>query len=67
MKEDDKNKILRGEIMKYIVDVDALKNCLELTPQCKVNGEPYVSLEIIKEMIDRFPKDEIKDKEKVYR
>ena len=46
---------------KYIVDIEALKNCLELTPQCKVNGDPYVSLAIIKEMIDRFPKDEVKD------
>ena len=53
--------------MKYIVDIDALKDCLELTPQCKVNGEPYVSLEIIKEMLDRFPKDEVKNKEAAYR
>lgn len=53
--------------MRYIVDIDALRACLELTPQCKVNGEPYVNLEIVKEMIDRFPKDEIKDKETVYR
>ncbi len=53
--------------MKYIVDIEALKNCLELTPQCKVNGEPYISLEIACEMIDRFPKEEVKDKETVYR
>lgn len=45
--------------MNYIIDIDALKSCLELTPQCKVNGEPYVSLEIITEMIDRFPKEEL--------
>ena len=23
--------------MKYILDIDALKDCLELTPQCEVN------------------------------
>lgn len=49
--------------MKYIVDIDALKDCLELTPQCKVDGEPYVSLDIIKEMIDRFPKDNVDNNE----
>lgn len=47
--------------MLYIMNIDALKDCLELTPQCKVNGEPYVSLKIIKEMIDRFPKEELGD------
>lgn len=45
--------------MLYIMNIDALKDCLELTPQCEVNGEPYVSLEIVKEMIDRFPKEEL--------
>lgn len=47
--------------MNYVLDIEALKNCLELTPQCKVNGEPYVSLEIVKAMIDRFPKEELGD------
>ena len=46
--------------MKYIVDIEALKSCLELTPRCKVNGEPYISLGIVHEMIDRFPKEEYK-------
>lgn len=46
-----------SENMKYIVDIDALKDCLELTPQCTVNGKTYVSLDIVKEMIDRFPKE----------
>lgn len=44
-----------------IINIEALKNCLELIPQCKVNGEPYVSLEVVKEMIDRFPKEELGD------
>ncbi len=47
--------------MNYIIDIEALKNCLELIPKCKVNGEPYVGLEIVKEMIDRFPKEELGD------
>lgn len=44
--------------MKYIVDIEALKDCLELLPQCKVNGEPYVCLESIYMLIDRFPKED---------
>lgn len=44
--------------MNYIVDIEALKDCLELMPQCKVNGEPYVCLESVYMMIDRFPKEE---------
>ena len=51
----------RGGTMKYIVDIEALKGCLELTPQCSVNGEPYLSLEIVCEMIDRFPKEEYRE------
>lgn len=47
--------------MNYILNIEALKDCLELTPQCKVNGEPYVSLKVVKEMIDRFPKEELGD------
>lgn len=44
----------------YIVDIEALKDCLELIPQCKVNGVPYVCLEFVYMMIDRFPKEEYK-------
>ena len=47
--------------MSCIIDIEALKDCLELTPQCKVNGEPYVSLKVVQEMIDRFPKEELAD------
>lgn len=46
--------------MEYIVNIDALKSCLELMPKCMVNGEPYVSLEYVQEMIDRFPKDDLR-------
>lgn len=44
--------------MKYIVDVDALKECLDLINQpCEVRGRACVYLDTVKEMIDRFPKD----------
>lgn len=58
-----KNKVLSGEIMKYIVDIDALKDCLDLLPtSCSDVG--YVDLNDVKKMIDRFPKEEVKEKEK---
>lgn len=44
--------------MKHIVDIEALKNCLELIPKCKVNGQPYVCLGFVHMMIDSFPKEE---------
>lgn len=46
--------------MKYIIDIDALKDCLDLLPKSwsdsKVYG--YVRLSDVKSMIDRFPKEE---------
>lgn len=46
--------------MKYVVDIDALKSCLDLLPtSCSDIG--YVDLEDVKKMIDRFPKEEVKD------
>ena len=47
--------------MKYIIDIDALNDCLDLTPQYIINNKPYVSLAVVKEMIDRFPKEEMAD------
>ena len=31
-KSTNKNILLRGDSMKYIVDIDALKDCLDLLP-----------------------------------
>ena len=45
--------------MKYIIDIDALNDCLELMSQCKINGKPYISLETVKEIFDKFPKEEM--------
>lgn len=42
--------------MKYIVDVDALKECMGFVDSTKINGDVYVSLENIKAFIDAFPK-----------
>lgn len=55
--------------MKYIVDLDALKDCLELIHSpSSVNGSKCVRLEDVKDMIDKFPKDELSDnKGTVYR
>ena len=47
--------------MRYIVDIEALNNCLELTPKYIINGKPYVALETVKEMIDKFPKEEMRE------
>lgn len=45
--------------MKYVVDLDALKNCLDLLPKPVRNGNlEYVCLQAVKEMIDKFPKDD---------
>ena len=49
--------------MKYIIDLDALKDCLELlaTPRKKDN---LVDIEAVKKMIDKFPKEEFKEDNK---
>ena len=45
--------------MRYIIDIDALNDCLDLTPHYLINDKPYVSLAVVKEMINRFPKEEM--------
>lgn len=46
--------------MKYIIDIDALKKCLDLLPT-SYSDIGYVELRDVKEMIDRFPKDKVSD------
>lgn len=54
--------------MKCIVDIDALKACLELLPKAiTVDGRPCVYLDSVCAMIDAFPKEEVKEREKVLR
>lgn len=45
--------------MKYVVDTDALLECLDCVDSIKVNGEYYVAVPLLKEFINRFPKDKI--------
>ncbi len=45
--------------MKYIVDLDAFANCLECLHGMIINGKDYVSIEMVKAFIERFPKDQV--------
>ena len=42
--------------MKYIIDLDALKDCLDLLPT-SYSDTGFVDLCDVKKLIDRFPKD----------
>lgn len=42
---------------KYIIDIDALKDCLDFTGFTKINGQPVAFLDDIIEFIDKFPKE----------
>lgn len=46
--------------MKYIIDLDALKNCLDLLPT-SYSDPGCVDLCDVKKMIDQFPKDKVND------
>ena len=44
--------------MKYIIDIDALKDCLDLLPT-SYSSIYYVDLHDVKKLIDKFPKEEV--------
>lgn len=44
--------------MKYIIDIDALKECLALLPR-SYSDLGCVDLEDVKRMIDAFPKEAV--------
>lgn len=44
---------------KYIVDIDALKDCIELLETVRVNGNRCVTIYNVHLLIDHFPKDPI--------
>lgn len=46
--------------MKYVVDIDAFVECLDCVDSIKINGELYVALPVLKEFVNRFPKDKVK-------
>lgn len=45
--------------MKYVIDIDSFAECLDCLDCIKVNGEYYIALPVIKEFLDRFPKDKV--------
>lgn len=45
--------------MKYIIDIDALSECLDCIDGIKINGEIYIQLGLIQEFLKRFPKDTV--------
>lgn len=45
--------------MKYVVDIDALLECLDCVDSIKVNGEYYIAVPVLKEFVSRFPKDKV--------
>lgn len=47
--------------MKYTIDIDALKDCLDLLPR-SYSDVCCVDLGDVKKMIDAFPKEEVKEK-----
>ncbi len=47
--------------MKYIVDMDAFAECLDCLHGMVVNGKDYVSIQMVKAFIERFPKDPVID------
>lgn len=46
---------------KYIVDIDALLECCDFLSMGKINNEQYTYVNNVKALIQRFPKDEVKE------
>lgn len=47
---------------KYIIDVDALINCLDLLSEGIMNSRyEWAYLQNVKELIENFPKDEVRE------
>ena len=42
---------------KCIIDVDALKECLDFVAFSKINGNPVAFVDDVRKFIDKFPKD----------
>lgn len=53
--------------MKYVVDLDALKDCLDFLDKPVKNGNlEYVCLQKVQAMIDKFPKEEYRESMPVF-
>lgn len=46
---------------KYIVDMDALFECCDFLSLGKLDGNEYTYVNNVKALIQRFPKDEVKE------
>lgn len=44
---------------KYIIDIDAFKECLDLVKTMKIDGHDAAYIQNIKVFIDCFPKDPV--------
>ena len=53
--------------MKYVIDVDAFVECLDCIDSIRINGELYVTLPLLKEFVQRFPKDKVKEEYTEYK
>lgn len=51
--------------MKYIVDIEALIECLDCVDSINVNGERYIQKHLLKEFLLRFPKEALQEKNTV--
>ncbi len=45
--------------MKYVIDIDALMECLDCMNTLYFNSKPYIKMETLKEFIQKFPKDKV--------
>ena len=45
--------------MKYVIDIDALIECLDCVHSIRTNGDDYISIPTLKTFINRFPKDKL--------
>lgn len=46
---------------KYIVDIDALLSCCDFLTIGQSNGKNYTYVQNVKALLERFPKDEVKE------
>lgn len=53
--------------MKYVIDLDAFVECLDCIDSMRINGALYVEISLIKEFVQRFPKDKVKEEYTEYK
>ena len=53
--------------MKYVIDLDAFMDCLDCIDSVRINGTLCVELPLLKEFINRFPKDRVREQYTEYK